>query len=233
MTTTVESNGPVTKTRAKKAVKAAESDVRSVEIPVINVQECELHIEGLTPLIMHRFSEKSRKQMEDKQGNKAQGQKAARDPEQEWRDACYIVPGQENADDWKPGKYFMPGSAFKHVFLYGVAQMQDTKALPKTLATGWLFIQNDPILDFSSVSLRQDTGRIGQGTTTLIYRPQFNDWAVDLLIDYNANTISIEQIVALFDLGGFSGGIGDWRPSAPKNKSGSFGRFRVKSVKSL
>lgn len=230
---TTATNGPTTKKTARSAVKAVESDIRLIEIPRISVAECELSIVGLTPLIVHRFSEKATKQIRDKQGKRAGAQKEARDPESDWKGACYVIPGHEDDEDWKPGKYYFPASAFKHAFLYGVKQMQDTKSLPSTLATGWVFVKEDPVLKFSSVSLREDTVRIGQGTTTLAYRPQFNDWSVDLLIDYNANTISVEQIVALFDLGGFAGGIGEWRASAPKNKSGSFGRFRVETVRSL
>lgn len=211
------------------AAELATPDIRTFVIPEINVQEVTLHIKGDTPLIMHRFSEKAQKQMADGQQKTARSQKVARDPEQEWKDAAYVVPGSKGKD-WEPGKYKFPASAFKHAFLYGVAQMQDVKKLPKTLATGWVFVKDDPILTFDSVTLREDTVRIGQGTTTLAYRPQFNNWGVDLQVDYNSNTISLEQVVALFDLGGYSGGIGEWRPSSPKNKSGSFGRFRVAGV---
>lgn len=223
-TATIEKNGKT---------KATEVDIRAFVIPQIAEQQCVLEIKGITPLIMHRFSEKAQKQMRDAQQKTARSQKEARNQDEEWRAACYVVPGQEDAEDWTPGKYFFPATAFKQAFLYGVGQMQDKAKLPKNLATGWLFVRDDPILKFESVSLREDTGRIGMGTTTLIYRPQFNDWSVDLEVDFNSNTITLEQVVSLMDLGGYSGGVGDWRPSAPKNKSGSFGRFRVQGVRTL
>lgn len=216
----------------KTTTSSDDIDIRAFQIPEINVREVTLHVEGLTPLIVHRFSEKAQKAISDAQQKEARRQKEARDPEREWKDAAYILPGLDDLPDWQPGKYTFPASAFKHAFLYGVSQMQDVKKLPKTLATGWFFPKRDPVLQFDSVSLREDTVRISSGTTTLAYRPQFNEWSVELEIDYNANTISIDQVVALLDLGGFSGGIGEWRPSAPKNKSGSFGRFRVTGVSS-
>ena len=208
-------------------------DIRSFVIPQIAQQECILEIKGITSLIMHHFSKKAQKQMRDSQQKVARSQKESRNPDEEWKAACYVVPGQEDAEDWKPGKYYWPATAFKLAFLYGVGQMQDKAKLPKNLATGWLFVHDDPILDFESVSLKEDTGRIGMGTTTLIYRPYFNEWSVDLHVDFNSNTISLEQVVSLMDLGGYAGGIGDWRPSAPKNKGGSFGRFRVTGVRTL
>lgn len=216
-----------------KDTTAAAEDIRSFVIPQIAEQECILEIQGITPLIMHRFSEKAQKQMRDSQTKQARSQKEARKPEEEWRAAAYVVAGEEDAEDWLPGKYYFPATAFKQAFLYGVGQMQDRAKLPKALATGWLFVRNDPILNFESVSLREDMTRISMGTTTLTYRPQFNEWSVDLHVDFNSNTISLEQVVSLMDLGGYAGGIGDWRPSAPKNKSGSFGRFRVAGVRSL
>jgi hypothetical protein len=204
-------------------------DIRGLEIPRPKRQYATLHIEGLSPLIQHRWSEKALKMLEDSQTGKAKAQKAARNPEEEARAAAYVVPGREDWDDGQEGKYCHPAPAFKHAFLYGVAQLDDVKKFPKTKATGWVFVDSDPVLRFASMSLRVDTGRIGQGTATMIYRPQFNDWACDLDITYNANKITLEQVVSLFEFGG-DGGIGEWRPSSPKNKSGDFGRFRVAGV---
>lgn len=207
-------------------------DIRHIEIPKIEVRQAILSLVGVSPLISHNWSAKAIKMMEDAQTGKAKQQKAARIPDEEWAAAAYVVPGREDWKEWEPGKYCFPASAFKHAFLYGVSQLGDTKGMPKTKATGFVFVNIDPVLQFESVSLRTDIGRIGQGTATPIYRPQFNEWSVDLSVGYNGRAITLEQVIALFDLGGFAGGIGEWRPSAPKNKSGSYGRFRVSNVKS-
>jgi hypothetical protein len=42
-------------------------------------------------------------------------------------------------------------------------------------------------------------------------------------IQYNARAISQDQLLNLINLGGFSVGVGEWRPE----RSGDFGRFRV------
>lgn len=223
-----EENGPVV--TLKEKVSEALPDVRALEIPQIEIREAVLTLRGMSPLITHKWSEKAVRQLVGSQTGKAKEQKAPKDPEQEWKDACYVVPGREDWEDGKPGKYCLPASAFKHAFLYGVGQLDDTKGMPKTKATGYVFVVDDPILDFDSLSVRED---ITRNPTQVVYRPQFDGWSCDLHINYNARTITLEQIVALFDLGGFAGGIGEWRPSAPKNKSGSFGRFRVESVRSL
>jgi hypothetical protein len=202
-------------------------DIRHMEIPKRDFRQATLKLVGVSPLITHPWSEKAAKALEDSQTGKAKQQKGARNPDEEWRAAAYVIPGKEALPEWQPGKYFFPAAAFKHAFLYGVGQLDDVKKFPKTKATGWIFIDDDPVLQFSSVSLRTD---IGRNPTQPVYRPQFNEWSVDLRIGYNALSITIEQVAAIMDLGGFSGGVGEWRPSSPKNKSGSFGRFRVTEV---
>lgn len=205
-------------------------DPAGIQIPQLDFRPVELTIQSTSPLIMNRFAEKAMKQLEDKQTGKASQKKAARDPEQEYKDAAYVVAGAEDLPDWKPGKYYFPSSAFKHAFLFGVAQLNDVKTFPMKRATGWFFPTVDQvILDFSSVTLRR--GDVGRNPTRPLYRPQFNDWSVKLPIEYEAFSITLEQVVAILDRGLQMGGIGEWRPSAPKNKTGMFGRARVVGVR--
>ena len=61
------------------------------------------------------------------------------------------------------------------------------------------------------------------GTADLRYRGEFKEWATTLHIRYNAKAMSMEQIINLFNIGGFACGVGEWRPS----KDGAFGTFHV------
>jgi hypothetical protein len=180
---------------------------------------------GDSPLIMHRWSEKALRTLADSQTGKAKTPRQPKQPEQEALAASYVLPGHEDDPD-QPGKFYFPAPAFKHAFLYGVSQLDDVKQFPKTKATGWVFIDGDPILGFQEVVRREDVGR---NPTQMLYRLQFNDWGCDLSVTYNSNAITLEQVAALFDLGGV-GGVGEWRPTSPKNKSGDFGRFHVGGV---
>ena len=49
-------------------------------------------------------------------------------------------------------------------------------------------------------------------TTSLAYRPMFQNWSMPIDVVYNANIISQEQVVNLFQVAGFAVGIGSWRP---------------------
>ena len=77
--------------------------------------------------------------------------------------------------------------------------------------------------------MREDMVRVGgiSKTADIRHRAQFDDWYMDLDISYNVNgPITIEQIVNLINLGGFTCGIGEWRPE----KDGSFGTYVVEAM---
>ena len=67
--------------------------------------------------------------------------------------------------------------------------------------------------------------RVGMGTADLRYRGAFSSWSTELQVRYNADIISAEQLVHLFNTAGFAVGIGEWRPE----KDGSWGMFHVKT----
>jgi hypothetical protein len=58
----------------------------------------------------------------------------------------------------------------------------------------------------------------------LRYRHQFNQWEVDIEVDYDTDLLQVQDIINLAERAGFGGGIGEWRPE----KGGEFGRYRVK-----
>ena len=75
--------------------------------------------------------------------------------------------------------------------------------------------------------MREDMVRIGMGSADLRYRGEFENWYMDLTIEYNASgSISLEQIINVISAGGYATGIGEWRPE----KDGSFGTFHIETV---
>ena len=75
--------------------------------------------------------------------------------------------------------------------------------------------------------MREDMVRIGLGTADLRYRAEFREWHMDLVLEYNASgNLTLEQILNCVNAGGYSVGLGEWRPE----KDGVFGRFHVEAV---
>ena len=72
--------------------------------------------------------------------------------------------------------------------------------------------------------MREDYVKIPKtGAADLAFRGEFKQWKSTFTINYIEGIYSIEQIINFINLGGFTVGIGEWRPE----KGGSFGRFHV------
>ncbi len=196
------------------------------EIPPINIHEATIRIEELSPLIMNRFSEKAKQMILDKQMHKATGARAAKDPDELFRNSLYVVDGREDWDLGEVGRYYLPGVMFKKCAV-GACRFLG-KDLPMTKAKGSFFVIGDPIIQFEQLSMREDYVRNATGVADIRYRGQFDGWAADVLASYDADTISLEKLVELFVRGGYSNGVGDYRPSA--QNGGEYGRFKVTGV---
>lgn len=176
----------------------------------IDVRRITVRIEGDSPLITHAWSHKAKQMMLDKQMKKGTQAKAAKDPEQDYLDSLYHLPG---------GGYGFPAIGVKASAIRGAKGlgmvMSDTRAA--------FHIEGDLLPINGEPHPREDMVRVGMGTADIRYRGEFTSWSIDLPITYNARIVSAEQIVAMLDAGGFGTGIGEWRPE----KDGQFGRFHV------
>ena len=74
--------------------------------------------------------------------------------------------------------------------------------------------------------LREDMPRNANGNADLRYRYYIHGWSAILRVRFAPSRITQESVIALIDAAG-RGGVGDWRPSAPKSYTGTYGTFRV------
>ena len=187
-----------------------------VELKAINIQSVELVIEGTSPLIVHAWSEKAKRMMLDKQMKKAATAKSAKNPEQDYEDCFYYTEDK---------KFAFPVIAFKAAAVSAGGRCSD--GLKMTELRGAFHIQGEMVEIVGSAPVMLEyMVRIAGGTADIRFRPMFNKWTVKLPIQYNADAISLDQIVNIFNLAGFGVGVGEWRPE----KDGQFGMFRVKTV---
>lgn len=196
--------------------KAKEAQVETVEeairIPKINVQTAKLQLLGDSPLIMNRFSDESKTKMRDAQGKKAVGARPAKDPQKCYEGSIYHHPD---------GGYAMPAIAFKKA---AISACRHTQGIPMTLARGMFHVSGEWVKIEGIPMMREDVVKNATGVADLRYRAEFKTWSCELMIRYNADSVSLEQIVNLFSLAGFHVGIGDGRPE----KSGmNYGLFHI------
>ena len=183
-----------------------------IELKKINIQLAQIDLVGDSPLIVHAWSEKVKKGMLDKQMKKAKGAQQAKDPNRDYEDAFYRMP------DGTPG---FPAIAFKAAAVAAAGRFAE--GMKMTEVRGSFHIPFDLIPIDGKPNMREDMVRVGMGTADIRYRPEFKQWRVSLPIRYNADAISLEQIVNLFNQAGFGVGVGEWRPE----RDGSSGMFHV------
>lgn len=178
-----------------------------------------VEIEGKTPVIPHKWSEKAIRMMADKQAQRGVRTKhAPKNPEQEAQDSCY----------WLGTSPAVPSVAFK-ASMVGACRFFEEPSM--VMAKLLLYVEGegpDQLVRIAGdKTLRTDTPRNSNGVADLRYRYSFFPWSATLRIHFVPNVINRESVLALLDAGG-RGGVGDWRPSAPKSLTGTFGQFRVK-----
>lgn len=182
-----------------------------IELPRMNLGTIEINIVGDSPLICHAWSKKAKQEMLDKQMKKAKGAKAAKDPEKDFKESLYEHPD---------GGYGFPVVAFKSAAVDACSHIE---GVTKVEARGAFHIIGEMAKLEGTPTMREDMVRIGMGTADIRFRGEFKKWSTKLLVRFNANVLSAEQIVNLFNTAGFALGVGEWRPQ----KDGSYGMFHV------
>ena len=192
---------------------------KTIEIPAIELLRLQVTIHGETPLIVHRFGERARKLIEDKQQKRAALAKEARDPEAEFQDALYMTPD---------GRFGFPAAGVKKALVYAGGRFTEEKM---TVLRGCVNVMGDLLtIEGSEPTMRSDTVRLSGGkVTSIAYRPQFWPWSIRVPVVYNATMLSEAQVLNLFQIAGFAIGIGDWRPE----RNGTFGQFSIGEVEAL
>lgn len=218
---------------------ARSNDSGIINIAPVEIITTSIRIAGTTPLIVHAWSEKAKREMLDKQTGKTKTK--AKEAKNIWHDfieSAYWMAGKpteytqeafEAAIHTGVCRWGFPVTAIKQAA--ASAAIRNDIGIPMTKIRGAFFIEGEgenllAEIKGSVPSMREDMVRVGgiSKTADIRHRAQFDNWYMDLMIRYNKNgPISIEQIINLINLGGFSCGIGEWRPE----KDGDFGMFQV------
>lgn len=208
---------------------AQKKEAKILEIKPINLQRMTVRVVG-ERLITHKFSEKSKKEMQDKQKKTTKTKKRPlRKPESEFRHALYWLG--KNGQGVKCGKdvtkhkygFGFPAVAFKAAT---VGACRSVDGLAMTELRGWFHIIGEFVkIESKPPVMRTDTVRIGKGSTDLRYRPEFGKWHADLNIQFNADLLTAEQLINMVNIGGFSMGVGERRPS--QKCADTFGMYHV------
>lgn len=196
----------------------------AIEIQRLDTEILTIPIIGLTPLIMHNFSAKAKKQMLDAmQGKKKL--KEIKDPEKEYDDAFY---------KFKDGRFGFPSMGFKRATVSACRHYGKSVSMVITMQSifvrGELGVDDKMLVPINGIPhIREDVVTVGMGGHDLRYRPYFSDWSADLEVTYVSTTISRDSVLSLVEAGGLTVGVGDWRPE----KKGDFGTYAIDQTKNV
>ena len=210
-------------------------NVETIEIKPIEIQKTTIRVVGDTPLIMHAWSEKAKREILDKQMKKTKAAaKQAKSPVEDFIRSMYWLewfPEEMSEDGFEEAirngaRFGFPVTAFKQAAISAAYRMGWTK--DKMSMRGAFFIdgdENQMVEIFSDVPvIREDMVKVGMGTADIRFRGEFRNWHAELTISYNKNgQYSLEQIINIINAGGYVCGIGEWRPE----RDGQYGMFHV------
>jgi hypothetical protein len=186
---------------------------------------------GDTPLIVHAWSEKAKREMLEKQVKATRGGKEKRDPEGDFVSSLY---------EMSEGVYGFPATGIKNAIL---SSAHKDKGIARSTVMQALWIDADmvrvrpalagAICDMPLIriyggepEMREDMVKIGAGlnkTANLAYRGQFRYWGMRITGRFNAAVMTDEALAFLVAEAGLASGLGEWR----NERKGMFGAFHM------
>ena len=220
------------------ALKKAE---QVIELKPMNIVVTEITIVGDTPLIVHSWAEKALREMRDNHRQTAKTKaKAPQNPYEDFIESMYwITPKPKeftleafedavrNGARWGTPVTGIKQSAISGAFRSGV--LKDMASTRGAFFIDGIQIGNNQLAEIISDTpiMREDLVRIGMGKPDLRYREEYRNWRINLTVRFNANgKYTLEQIVNIINIGGFTTGIGEWRPE----RDGQYGMFHVEGA---
>lgn len=197
--------------------------IKRVVIVPIGFETRTITIAGESPLLVHAWSEKAQRMIEEKQqkiiGVNEQGSRRAkreqRDPDAEVEAAYYRT---------KDGRLGFPARAIKCACIEAAPLAGLTK---KIVMAGFHIMGPDilPLTFEKKPYKRADMVRLGgiSRTADIRYRPEFPDWKMSLPVKINTALFTWNEVYDLLNWAGSAIGVGEWRTA----KSGVHGQFGV------
>lgn len=219
-----------------------------LEITPIEVTKFNVRIIGDTPLIMHAWSEKAKReilgaQQFDANGKKIKIAKEPRNPVVDFINSMYWMTEKPDVNNYmkteeceelfnkaivEGAKFGFPVTAFKQAAISASYRLGWTKDKMSLRGVFYIDADENGLVEIKSdvPEMREDMVKIGMGTADIRYRGEFKNWYTDLTINYNANgKYTLNDIVNIINAGGYVCGVGEWRPE----RDGQNGMFHIQA----
>lgn len=230
------------KKTGKAAAEAAPSSQKSSEQLLIEMADfdwewVQVTLTGTTPLLTNAFSEAKQDAMErdlvEPPLRKGRGgPKKARDPEAEFRLACHICHGTYG-DGFLDSRFGMSAIGLKKAFARGAKEFAGAVMADMIRFTFFhgeyqgiipIHVPGKPDTPAVPTRVRHAVPN-NKGQCTLVYRPEFDPWAVTVPVRFCTNKMTLAQLLNVLRAAGQICGWGSFR----HENGGIYGLWEVES----
>lgn len=206
---------------------------RTVTIKAPNFQRAVFHIKGTAPLVIHRFSAKTKQQMKDKMelGDKASKGKRAREAKN--TDDLFEESRYQAKDGWDG----FNASAIRNAMI-SACRLVNFKM---TLAKLSVFVEPDgwdakepqiPLIRIYGEGKKQeDMARVETGQPYVTVRAAYHHWSAKVKIKWDADQFSLADISNLLSRVGVQVGLCEGRPDSKNSAGMGWGLFELEGSK--
>jgi hypothetical protein len=202
---------------------------QSVQIKPPDLRIAVFEITGDAPLVIHRFSAKTKAQMAKKmEEGKSAGSKKnreAKSSDDTFNEARYSSP--EGWDGFH-------AASIRNAMISACRLVDFKMTLAKmsifVLADGW--DKTEPQIPlvriYGTPTKQEDMARVANGSPYVTYRAAYHNWSAKVRIRFDADQFSLDDVTNLLARVGMQVGIGEGRPDSKKSAGQGWGLFSLK-----
>ncbi len=205
-----------------------------VTIKAPNFQVAEFELKGIAPLVVHRFSQKTIREMKMKmETGKASSSKKNREPKDTndtYNESRYI--SREGWDGFHAAA--IRGAMISACRLVGF-KMTLAKLSVFVIQDGWDAKEGQvPLIRIYGNPVKQeDMARVETGQPYVCVRAAYHDWSSKVKIRWDADQFTVDDVFNLLSRVGQQVGICEGRPDSKKSAGMGWGLFEVTNAKLL
>jgi len=203
---------------------------RVVQIKPPNIQTAAFSIAGTAPYVQARFSAKAMQAMKAKHeaGSTGRSKKVreARDFDDDFRQAMHV-----STEGW----YGIPASAFRQAMISACRLVGFKMTLAKlsvfVSADGFDRVDGIPLIRLNAPAEPEKTEmavRNQTGVADIRVRPMWRQWGALVMVKYDADQFTIDDVTNLMARVGMQVGIGEGRPDSRESAGLGWGTFELK-----
>jgi len=215
----------------KNTASPVSTESRSVTIKAPKFGIAVFHVRGIAPLVIHRFSAKTKAQMKEKmETGKAASSRKNR--EAKATDDLYEESRYRHLDGWDG----FNASAIRAAMISACRLV----GFKMTLAKLSVFVEADgndaiepqiPLIRIDGTPTKQeDMARVETGQPYVTVRAAFHEWAAKVRIRFDMDQFTHQDVANLMARVGLQVGIGEGRPDSKNSAGMGWGLFEIESM---